>query len=76
MLFPLFLVIDFRDTSGLGVETLLFVVYLWHTRLYAGKPGERKWGLPLKGSWGYGNQVKRSGAPTEKILGGSTYSLV
>ncbi|KAK9094411.1 hypothetical protein Scep_025880 [Stephania cephalantha] len=45
-------------------------------RLYAGKPGERKWGLPLKGSWVYGNQVKGSGAPTERILGGSTYSLV
>ncbi|KAK9083212.1 hypothetical protein Scep_029683 [Stephania cephalantha] len=38
-------------------------------RLYAGKPGERKWGYPLKGSWGYGNQVKGSGAPTERILG-------
>ncbi|KAK9149131.1 hypothetical protein Scep_007888 [Stephania cephalantha] len=23
-----------------------------------GKPGERKWGLPLKGSWGYGNQIR------------------
>ncbi|KAK9140001.1 hypothetical protein Scep_009682 [Stephania cephalantha] len=34
-----------------------------------GKPGERKWGLPPKGSWGYGNQVKGSGAPTERILG-------
>ncbi|KAK9167002.1 hypothetical protein Scep_002193 [Stephania cephalantha] len=40
-------------------------------RLYAGKPGERKWGLPLKGSWGYGNQEKGSGAPIERILGGN-----
>ncbi|KAK9100113.1 hypothetical protein Scep_023543 [Stephania cephalantha] len=59
----------FRDTFGLGVETLLFVVYLWHTKLYAGKSGERKLGHPLKGSWGYGNQVKGIRAPTERILG-------
>ncbi|KAK9083061.1 hypothetical protein Scep_029532 [Stephania cephalantha] len=25
---------------------------------HAGKPGERKWGHPPKGSRGYGNQVK------------------
>ncbi|KAK9104895.1 hypothetical protein Scep_021739 [Stephania cephalantha] len=30
---------------------------------------ERKWVLPMKGSWGYGNQVKGSGAFTERILG-------
>ncbi|KAK9160047.1 hypothetical protein Syun_006388 [Stephania yunnanensis] len=38
-------------------------------RLYAGKPCERKWRHPLKGSWGYENQVKGSGALTERILG-------
>ncbi|KAK9112468.1 hypothetical protein Scep_019987 [Stephania cephalantha] len=57
------------DDAMEGVETLLFIVYLWHTRSYAGKPGERKWGLPLKGSRGYENQVKGSGARTERIWG-------
>ncbi|KAK9157637.1 hypothetical protein Scep_004211 [Stephania cephalantha] len=43
-------------------------------RLYAGKPGERKWGHPLKGSWGYGNQgmakekhATRNNAQAERI---------
>ncbi|KAK9132588.1 hypothetical protein Scep_012116 [Stephania cephalantha] len=41
-----------------------------------GKPGERKWGHPPKGSRGYGNQVKGSGGTHRKDPGGSTYSLV
>ncbi|KAK9140616.1 hypothetical protein Scep_010297 [Stephania cephalantha] len=38
-------------------------------RLYAGNRSERKWVRLKKGSWGYGNQVKGSGAFTERILG-------
>ncbi|KAK9104741.1 hypothetical protein Scep_021585 [Stephania cephalantha] len=41
-----------------------------------GKPGERKWGHPPKGSWGYGNQVKGSWGIHRKDHRGSTYSLV
>ncbi|KAK9148317.1 hypothetical protein Scep_007074 [Stephania cephalantha] len=56
---------DAMEVSGAHIEMQASAFF----RLYAGKPSERKWGLPLKGSWGYGNQVKGSGAPTERILG-------
>ncbi|KAK9100504.1 hypothetical protein Scep_023934 [Stephania cephalantha] len=52
-----------------GVVGLIGGTYDAIVRAVRGKPGERKWGLPLKGSRGYGNQVKGSGAPTERIPG-------
>ncbi|KAK9087580.1 hypothetical protein Syun_029974 [Stephania yunnanensis] len=59
----------FHDTFGLGVETLDYSCCTYGTLGCTRNPGERKWGHPLKGSWGYGNQVKGSGAPTKRILG-------
>ncbi|KAK9098747.1 hypothetical protein Syun_025792 [Stephania yunnanensis] len=42
----------FRDTFGLGVETLDVRVVLIAHEVVLGKPGEMKWGHPLKGSLG------------------------